>query len=432
MKKFLSIFIAALMLVTLFVGCNNQTSSSDNQIDKSGDGATTNNEETTNDNDVEPKKLSGKITFAMGNGQKLEAFQQDAKEFMEKNPGTTVEIEFVEKIETIKTRMAANELPDIAQVPQEILKSELPEHYAPIDDLGFTKDNLYFYDSGVGPDGKLYSVTSMISFNGIVYNKKVFEEAGITKIPTTMDEFYEVCETLKAKGIIPFASNFKDKWPLGMYSIDSPFTVAMTGDPEAGNKYAETDELMSGTFLEALNFLREMKERGYLEPDLMSTDWGGFTRDFGEGKIAMSFLGSWFPTQIPDEDARGMFPFPGSKNVVSAEDWHFAVAKNSKSLDLAKVYFKHLFLDGAYYDVMEVCSPIKGAEYPFNFINELVSYGIPLLEMSPTSEKLQAVKNAFAVDFGDIIQEYMLTDDTEAVIKKYNDKWAEARKAVNN
>jgi raffinose/stachyose/melibiose transport system substrate-binding protein len=173
-----------------------------------------------------------------------------------------------------------------------------------------------------------------------------------------------------------------------------------------------------------------MNEKGYLEPDLMSTSWGGFYVDIGAGKIAMSMLGSWYPPSIPNEGDRGMFPFPGAKNVTIGDDWRFAVAKSSKSVDLAKAYFKHLFMDGAYYPLMNVSSPIKGAVYPFNFIAELTKYGVPTLEVAPTSDDLQAVLNEFAVDLGDVTQAYLLAKDPATVIADYNAKWAAARKAA--
>ncbi len=433
MKRLICLLVALLMVIALFAGCggggkeadkttNTGNTDTGTKTSDSGSGGGGSGEEAPN--------LSGKITLAIWNGQKQEEFEEDAKAFMEAHPGTEIEVEFIEKIETIKTRMAANELPDIAQVPQELLKQDYPQFYEPIEDLGFSEDNYYFYNEGVY-DGHLYVITHMINFEGICYNKRVFQEAGITEVPKTLDELYEACEKLKANGVIPYAINFKDKWPLGAYSPRGSLAQARSGDPDALNKLANTDELLSGPYLDNLNFLRTMYEKGYVEPDLMSTDWGAFCKDISAGKFGMTFLGSWFPTTIEKEEERGMFPFPEAKYIAVSKDWDMGIAKNSKAIPLAKEYFKHLFLtDKTWCQILGYCSAVKGADYPFNFVDELLSYGVPVKEATPMSDEMQAIFNAMAVDMDDIAQEYITTSDPQAVIDKYNKLWAEARKAV--
>nr|WP_281011952.1 extracellular solute-binding protein [Pseudothermotoga thermarum] len=47
--------------------------------------------------------------------------------------------------------------------------------------------------------------------NVLWYNKAIFEKYGL-KPPTTFDEFFDVAEKLKARGIIPLALGTKDGW----------------------------------------------------------------------------------------------------------------------------------------------------------------------------------------------------------------------------
>ncbi len=46
---------------------------------------------------------------------------------------------------------------------------------------------------------------------GAIYNKPAFAKAGV-EIPTTWSELLETCETLKKKGIIPFALGAQTPW----------------------------------------------------------------------------------------------------------------------------------------------------------------------------------------------------------------------------
>lgn len=52
-------------------------------------------------------------------------------------------------------------------------------------------------------DGHIYEVTGSGGLMAIVYNKKLFEQAGITQVPRTTDELMNVCATLRSENITP-------------------------------------------------------------------------------------------------------------------------------------------------------------------------------------------------------------------------------------
>ncbi len=47
--------------------------------------------------------------------------------------------------------------------------------------------------------GQVYGVPSTATTQGIVYNKKVFEDAGVTDVPKTPDEFIDALKKIKDK-----------------------------------------------------------------------------------------------------------------------------------------------------------------------------------------------------------------------------------------
>ena len=53
---------------------------------------------------------------------------------------------------------------------------------------------------------------------GCFYNKDVFEEAGITELPTNWDEFTAVCEKIKAIGKTPLYYSGSDSWTLQCFT----------------------------------------------------------------------------------------------------------------------------------------------------------------------------------------------------------------------
>src|SRR5690606_32256632 len=50
-------------------------------------------------------------------------------------------------------------------------------------------------------DGKIYGVPSAVLPGGIFYSKDLFEAAGITEEPTTIDELADAVDKLKASGV---------------------------------------------------------------------------------------------------------------------------------------------------------------------------------------------------------------------------------------
>lgn len=66
------------------------------------------------------------------------------------------------------------------------------------------KFNAAYLDMAAASDGHIYLITEGGSSPGIVYNTKLFEEAGVDVLPRTTNELIVICEDLKAADIIPW------------------------------------------------------------------------------------------------------------------------------------------------------------------------------------------------------------------------------------
>lgn len=128
-------------------------------------------------------------------------------------------------------------------------------------------------------DGKIYAAPYSILYNVILYNKEVFDKAGV-KEPETFDEFLTVCETLKAAGVTPIA--FKnDSWAgfIWFQSLIAAYEPQLYQDLCDGTaKY--TDERV----VEVMNIWKEMIDKGYFTKPISITD---MEKQIAGGEIAM-------------------------------------------------------------------------------------------------------------------------------------------------
>jgi raffinose/stachyose/melibiose transport system substrate-binding protein len=75
--------------------------------------------------------------------------------------------------------------------------------YIPVDELKKMK-GIEYSSLNFNPDDGVLVVPLDLQFYNGFYNKKLFDQAKITSFPTTWDELFAACDTLKAAGITPF------------------------------------------------------------------------------------------------------------------------------------------------------------------------------------------------------------------------------------
>src|SRR5699024_8562410 len=84
-------------------------------------------------------------------------------------------------------------------------------------------------------DGKLYGMPQTMEVQGFIYNKDLFEQAGITSIPEplTLEALEEIMKTLQDEGIMPLINGFKDPG-----FVEQP-TQGKIGYKEDGMKFSQ-------------------------------------------------------------------------------------------------------------------------------------------------------------------------------------------------
>ena len=240
------------------------------------------------------------LTFFYNQATIKDGMEKAAELFMDKYPYITVKQELVtqDHVTVLKAKDAAGQLPEvfstgtfgenalkpyiesgkICDVSNLTVVKNLPEE---------TKEALRF------SDGKIYNVPFGTTGLGVMYNKSLFAKAGIDGVPTTLDEFKEVIEKLKAIGATPFSIGAKDGWPISSQIFVPAFQMLA---PNEWNQKMYAGEETFGTYTDPIfDFISLVAENS--PENAMSTDYMTSLANYVSGNVGMMF---YSPNVYPD------------------------------------------------------------------------------------------------------------------------------------
>lgn len=436
MKRRFALLLSALMVLSLVLAaCGGGSNNNDGGSDPANSG---NGGQTAGGDNAE---ISGEIVFATHRTDLVDngTYDRYVAEFNKQYPNVKVKYApYTNYEQDIRVKLTAGDAGDVLMIPGNIANSELPEFFAPLNDLGIF-DQVRFADHKAY-EGQYYGVSTGASTNGIVYNKKAFEKAGITEVPKTLDEFYEAAQKLKDAGIVPIYINYGAQWPMGQWGRNS--LAHFSGDVNFENNMVKMDEpfQMDNAWGTGLTIVRTLIEKGYVEEDLATNNWEASKVEIAMGNAAMYFLGNWVINQIIEQGGAapediGFFPFPhdnsGTVNAVLGPDYFMGVSKDSKNMDAAKAFVKFMIMDSGY-DADSGFIPVnKNNEPTLPQMAEFMSYEPNLLEAIPTVSEFNEIANKAQIPFtGEEIQQAAVAKDLQAEFDKLNQKWAAAKKEL--
>ena len=273
----------------------------------------------------------------------------------------------------ITTRLATNDI-DVAGIR--------PENYKEFAESGYLLDLSEFpwmdnyYDwalKGVTEaDGSIYSMQMGLFTEAVWYNKTMFEELNLS-VPTTLEEWYEVCDVLLAEGITPIIGGHSAKWTDSFIAL--PFIQPLVAeDPELVAKLQSGEiSFTDPMFMDVLEQAKMMIDKGYIGRDSLALDPSQAVQQMIQGKAAMMIQGTWFISGFKGVDVPfeiGVFNIPtyeGQKQYSAQIDGiKTAVMANSSKLDAAVTFAKFLSdpATGAakYYNDIGHYPTVKGVE----------------------------------------------------------------------
>lgn len=157
----------------------------------------------------------------------------------------------------------------------------------------------------------IYGVPYSFSPEVMYYNKALFQKAGITSEPATMDDLYADIKKLKAINVIPWGCGAKDNWRTGHIFNNIVYkSIGVDGVKSLGTrskKYTDPDVIGS------LQVMKDLKAAGAFENGFEGIDFNSESAEFLTGKSAMMCNGSWFMGNISalsNKDDYSFFTFP--------------------------------------------------------------------------------------------------------------------------
>lgn len=311
----------------------------------------------------EPKSLSGELTYwSMWNETEPqgEAWQQIIDGFMDKYPDVKVNVQWCgrDNKKILKPALEGGETIDIFEYPLEIDLNEYILDLTPYVDQTYDTTGDKTFRETLLPS-LLTTPQDMTGRSDIIpaigykpwmslfmYNKSIFEEAGVTSEPKTWEELDAACAKIKEAGYSPIT--FDDayaSWLPGMYLAR-----------EKGQDWVR--ELVQDTTGEMWNdeavvnmakAFEDFAAKGYFDANVGGNKWPAGQVDFGNSKVAMYYNLTGLPTEVADltgDDFQwGGFSYPDvadGENRCGAEDpagcTLLAVNKNTADPELAMAF----------------------------------------------------------------------------------------------
>ena len=359
----------------------------------------------------------------------------------------------------VATRMGTDDYGDVLCIPSSLKLEELPTYFVSLGTYDEFKDTYRWSDKKMTADGNVYGLAVGGTATGVLYNKKIWEQAGITETPKTPDEFLADLQLIKDNtDAIPYYTNFKEaSWTAAQWSS---LVVPSSGDPDFETNLIVNKEDFFKEGQPYYNVFKLMydiySDSSLIEGDPMSSDWEGSKLMLANGEVATMTMGSWAVSQFQqiakdnglDPENIGYMPAPftkdGKQYAQYAADYCMGVNKNSSDdkKDLGKKYIEWFIAESGFSEAEGGINTLEGSKLPdylsafdgcefftanaapdgltgvFNAIDKDSEVGI--WDGDSANFKLQLAEAAFAGK-GD--------DGFKAIADSVNQKWAATRDA---
>ncbi|MFD1776249.1 extracellular solute-binding protein [Paenibacillus rhizophilus] len=334
MKQIWSVVCTVIILGTLLSACSSSGNQSKTDQAANGDGSNKQKE----------------VTIKVVEYKNLEGYKDIAREFEKQNPGVKVEFSYINSVDfdpTMKARYAAGDMPDIFNNWNvDVWK----DFYEDLSDQPWVGDLFEGTKGFVTRDGKLLGMPYIIEGAGLVYNKELFEKAGITATPKTFTELKAIAQKLEDSGTQPFVNSYGEPlFQLGahffnnaMDRVDNP--VQFIEDLRNGKAHLVGNPM----FEQMLDVLRFSAEHGNHKD--LTTDGNTQANDLVNGKAAMALQGNWIQDNVNKSNPglkMGIMPYPFTDDInlndkINMQIYSLAVYNKSPNKEIAKKFLNFL------------------------------------------------------------------------------------------
>ncbi len=261
-------------------------------------------------------------------------------------PNVTIEWECVDWGEEFGPKMQQylqSGLPDIM-----IGKAQDVATYAALDVLGeidseYVGRGVEGASDNVTIDGTTYGMIINALYQGVYYNRALFEEQG-WEIPETQEDLQAIIDACNELGIKPFASHFIDTWSIGNITMQFAMNDVFNNIPNWGDQFragevsfSDSEEMQTAYSYNQLIYDNTFEETFSLEETSCDAK-------LIAGEAAMKVSGSWSIQSFLSIDEGfdfGIFPFPnqtGDSKLIFEPNITIMTNKDSEKQDAINAF----------------------------------------------------------------------------------------------
>jgi raffinose/stachyose/melibiose transport system substrate-binding protein len=307
---------------------------------------------------AESSKPAEKVTlnFAVNFPQTDVTFknlQTIAANFEKENPNIHVEVTSPADYETtMKTKMAANDLPDIWATHGWSV-ARYSEYLMPLTDQPWIKDlNPLIKPVITNNKGQIFVLPMDVDVAGIAYNKDVLDQAGVDPSTiNTWDDFKAACEKIKAKGKIPvYLGGAKDDWTVGNFFDWVAPSFLTTNDSNNFRTQLKDGSFDWNNYKPVAQMYVDFVKNGYFNKNANEGTWPEVGEQLAKGNAAFGFFGNYVISEALKYNANGNYgfmPVPAATSgdkptLITGERSAFGIWKDTKYKNEALKFLAYL------------------------------------------------------------------------------------------
>ncbi len=340
----------------------------------------------------------------------------------------------------LKTRFIRENNPDIIGIGGDInysnfLDAKMLMDISDFDGLADIKENYLSTNKDLEyiPQDGVYAVPYMANAAGILYNKDMFEEHGWA-IPTTWEEFNQLCETIAAEGIQPLYFGYKDTWtclaPWNAIAVNLCETDIAYQVNSGNAKFSEAYEEIAVKTKELLK---------YGQSDPVAYSYNDACTAFARGQAAMYTIGSYAIPQIKSVNPEmniDSFVFPASSNAEenilnSGNDLMFCIMEDCEHKEEAYEVLRFLLEDENIQNYLDDQSAVPCKKGDFELAPELAGMKEYIDNGIIADYQDHHYPSEMAVDA--MIQTYLFDDSSNALdtfLTRFDNEWVRYNKDI--
>lgn len=365
-KKVISCMIGFVMIASIMAGCGSKNETATQE---------TSTQQAANTTTESTKPVT--LNILKADAQQQQQWEELGNEYNKQFPNVTLNFQSIDNDmwSVLKTKLNAGEPPDLFVITGYNYMNVYKDYLLDLTNEPFVQNFNEQMLAASKVDGKVLGVPMELTIGGLIYNKKMFADAGIAELPKTLSELGKACEKLKAKGYTPFSNGYKEFWVLKHIMVH--YMGQEDGDPatiaDELNKGTKTfaDLPLTSKFFDFIDL--SMK---YAAPKSLETGFQDQVNAFAGEKVAMTAQGTWCESQILQINPNiqmGFLPAPvledASKfKLMVGPFWEYCIAKDGNNIDASKAFLNWLITSDYgkkfYSENLKLATAVVGTEFP--------------------------------------------------------------------